>query len=116
MPRAVDLGAQGRVQVGPADGGGDGAVRFRPAEREQRELPAGAVGQAQPGCRVTGLEHRGRIQVQGAERGQPVDRDGQEGAAFIGVRPAGLVDDRGVAGSVQGDGGDGPGDPAARDR
>jgi hypothetical protein len=110
-----DLGAQCRVEVGPADRGGDRAVRFGSAEREQRELPAGAVGQAQPGRRVAGLEHLARIQVQGAQGGETVDGDGQPEAAFVGVRVVGLMDDRGVAGLLQGDGGDGAGDPAACD-
>jgi hypothetical protein len=61
-----------------------------------------------------GGQHPGRVEIERAQGGQAVDRDGQERAALVGdALRAGLEQPRLPTGAVQGDGGDGAGDPAA---
>ena len=59
-------------------------------------------------------QHPGRVEIERAQGGQAVDRDGQERAALVGgALGTGLEQSRLPAGALQGDGGDGAGDAAA---
>jgi hypothetical protein len=62
-----------------------------------------------------GADQLGRVEVERAQGFEPVDGDGQERAALVGVARMGLLDQRGEARAVQGEGGDGAGDSAAGD-